>query len=206
MTFLSAVSTITTDQDIYNVPLDDVVFSSTVTIVPGTEIVIAPSAPFSAGLVTANLANGGVADLLITDIADGGNILLAADYDTSILFNAGAAAFGLPISGSASGDFSLLPASDPDFADAFGTAGNYFSNLSSFLSNGSPVGSDLCVMIDAPILCSTGFPMTIDDFTVNPTTTIIPLAVPEPGAAGMLGLGCLAIASRLGRRVNRALS
>jgi hypothetical protein len=198
MTFLSAVSTITTNQDIYNIPLDDVVFSSSVTIVPGTEFVLAPVAPFSAGLTTAQLVNGLGVDLMIADIADGGNTLLAADYDTSILFNAGAAALGLPISGSMEGDFSLLPASDAGFAAAFGTAGNYFSNLSSFLSFGVPVGADLCVMIDAPILCSNGFPMTIDSFTVNPTTTIVPLAVPEPGALSFLGLAMLGLMIRRG--------
>lgn len=63
--------------------------------------------------------------------------------------------------------------------------------LVNFISSGVPVTTDLCVLIEPA--CFTG--ASLDDFTVNPTATIVPL-VPEPELAVLLGLGVLAIARR----------
>jgi hypothetical protein len=191
--FDAEVSTITTNLATYDIALGDVVFQSTVMLL--TETVFAPVAPVFGGLIEATFTNGMVADFSILDIGPGGvGALLDANYDGSLFFNAGPSSFGLPVSGSLDGDFTVL-GGNAGFLAAFGSAGNYFANLSNFLSNGNPVGSDLCNMIVSP--CSTSG--QIANFTVNPAATIVPTAtpVPEPALAWLLaGAGLLACAKR----------
>lgn len=81
MMFDASVSTVTTNLGVYTVPLGDVVFSSTVTIQPGTESVYQPVAPFFGGQVAAQFSNGMAADLSIVDMGPGGaGLLLQGDY------------------------------------------------------------------------------------------------------------------------------
>lgn len=191
MVFDAAVSTITTNLGVYSVPLGDVLFSSTVTIVPGTELVIQPIMFAYGGLATAGFANGIAADLSIVDVGPGGaGLLLQGDYSGNLGFTADSPnGWGFPITGNLTGAFSV-GGGDASFVAAFGSTGNYFANLASFLDGGGmPVGSNLCLMIAGG--CPGG--TTIGDFTVNPNATITPL--PEPGIAALTALG-LALAVR----------
>jgi len=190
LTFQADVSTITTNLQTYNITLGTVLFDSQVMLT--TESVVAPFAPFFGGLVTAGFTNGLAADLSITDIGVGGSgTLLAADYVAPLAFQADSPlGFGFPVGGSLDGDFNVLGGSgDATFEAAFGSAGNYFAVLANFVSSGVPVTTDICGLIEP--VCVSG--ASLDDFTVNPTATIIPVAVPEP-TVGLLLLAALAVA------------
>jgi hypothetical protein len=192
LVFTAAVSAINTNVTSYGIPIGDVTFNSQLDL--NSELLLAPSAPFG-GLLTADFSNGPATDFTITDNADGLNILLAADYSTPLDFQADTpGGLGFPVTGRFDGDFVVLGTSDANFKAAFGNAGNYFANLSAFVSNGTPVTTDLCVLVDGP--CDTGVG-AVDNFTVNPTATIKP--VPEPGVA-VLALVALATATAASRR------
>jgi hypothetical protein len=192
MVFDASVSTITTNFGTYNIPLGDVLFSSTVMIVGGTEVVVPPFAPFYGGDVSASFANGIAADLSIVDVGPGGaGLLLAGDYGTTLDFLANSpGGYGFPIVGNLSGGFTVS-GGDAAFVAAFGPGGDYFANLASFLNGGGmPVGSNLCLMIDGG--CPGG--TTIGSFTVNPAATITP--IPEPGTVALLAVGVALLARR----------
>lgn len=190
MVFDASVSTITTTLGVYNVPLGDVLFSSTVMIVPGTELVLAPIAPFFGGQLSAEFVNGVAADLSIVDVA-GSGLLLQGEYDGSLDFIANSpGGAGFPIVGSLDGAFDVS-GGDAAFLAAFGPGGTYFANLAGFLTGGgSPVGINLCLMIAGG--CPGG--TTIGDFTVNPAATITP--IPEPGVAMLTAVGLALLARR----------
>jgi len=200
LTFSSPISTITTNLAIYNIPLGDVVFDSQVML--SGENVIAPIVFAFGGQITATFMNGSASDLTITDVAGGFATLLAGDYlsPSFLAFLADTpGGYGFPVTGSLDGDFSVdAGMSDAAFAAAFGTAGNYFANLSGFFSDGVAVGSNMCLLIDP--VCANSPTGQLDDFTVNPAATITPVAVPEAGAAALLLLG----AAVLGARSRRA--
>jgi hypothetical protein len=196
MVFDATVSTITTNLGTYSIPLGDVLFSSTVTIVPGTELVIQPIMFVYGGLATAGFANGIAADLSIVDVGPGGaGLLLQGDYNGNLGFTADSPnGWGFPITGNLTGGFSVS-GGDASFLTAFGPGGNYFANLASFLDGGGmPVGSNLCLMIAGG--CPGG--TTIGDFTVNPTATITP--IPEPGVASLVLLGLVVLGARRATR------
>jgi hypothetical protein len=190
MVFDASVSTITTTLGVYNIPLGDVLFSSTVMIVGGTEQVIQPFPPFFGGDLSAGFANGIAADLSIVDVA-GVGLLLQGDYVGNLGFIANSpGGSGFPIVGNLTGGFTVS-GGDASFVTAFGPGGDYFANLASFLTGGgSPVGSNLCLMIAGG--CPGG--TTIGDFTVNPAATITP--IPEPGVAGLVLLGLVVFGLR----------
>lgn len=195
MVFDAAVSTITTNLGIYNIPLGDVLFSSTVMIAAGTEVVIQPFAPFYGGDIAAGFSNGIAADLSIVDVGPGGaGLLLSGDYAGTLDFIANSpGGFGFPIVGSLNGGFSVS-GGDTDFVTAFGPGGDYFANLASFLNGGGmPVGSNLCLMIAGG--CPAG--TTIGSFTVNPAATITP--IPEPGVVTLMAMGLALLARRRAR-------
>ena len=192
MVFDASVSTVTTNLGVYSIPLGDVLFSSTVMIVPGTELVIQPIMFAFGGLATAEFANGIAADLSIIDVGPGGaGLLLQGDYSGTLGFTADSPnGWGFPITGSLTGGFSVS-GGDASFVAAFGSSGNYFSNLASFLTgSGMSVGSNLCLMIAGG--CPGG--TTIGDFTVNPAATITP--VPAPTVAALLAIGLALVAHR----------
>lgn len=190
MVFDASVSTVTTTLGVYNIPLGDVVFSSTVTIVPGTESVFPPFPPAFGGQLSAEFANGLAADLSIVDVA-GSGLLLQGEYDGSLALVANSpGGSGFPIVGSLDGAFDVS-AGDAAFLAAFGPGGNYFANLAAFMTGGgSPVGSNLCLLIAGG--CPVG--TTIGDFTVNPAATITP--IPEPGVAVLTAAGLALLAGR----------
>lgn len=190
MVFDASVSTITTNLGVYNIPLGDVVFSSTVMIVLGSEQVFQPFAPFFGGQVQAQFLNGFTADLSIVDVA-GSGLLLQGDYSVALDFVGNSpGGSGFPIVGSLNGSFDTT-GGDASFVAAFGPGGDYIANLASFLTGGgSPVGSNLCLMIAGG--CPGG--TTIGDFTVNPAATITP--IPEPGVAALLAVGLVLLARR----------
>jgi hypothetical protein len=201
LTFSAPVSTITTNFNTYNIPLGDVWFDSSVTL--NTQTILAPALPSFNGTIAANFVNGIVADLTITDMALGPTLLLAADYDAGLnlsITKVGAA----PVSGSLGaagpgGDFTLS-GGDPGFVFAFGPAGNYFTNLSSFTSDGSAV-TTLCHLIKSmtsacprPSLATPNSGV-LDDFKVNPAATIVRTTelVPEPGLTPLLLAGLVSL-------------
>lgn len=189
MVFDASVSTITTNLGIYSIPLGDVLFSSTVMIVGGTEQVFPPF------LVGAEFANGVTSDLSILDAGPGGSgLLLEGDYVGSLGFSATSpGGGGFPVVGSLGGDFDAT-GGDAAFLAAFGPGGGYFANLASFRTGGgSAVGSNLCLLIDGG--CPSG--TTIASFTVNPAATITP--IPEPSVAALTAIGLTLLARR--RRV-----
>lgn len=195
MVFDASVSTITTNLGVYSIPLGDVLFSSTVTIVPGTELVIQPIMFAFGGLLSAGFANGIAADLSIVDVGVGGSgLLLQGDYSGNLDFSADSpSGWGFPITGSLTGGFTVS-GGDAAFVTAFGPGGDYFANLASFLDGGGmPVGSNLCLMIAGG--CPAG--TTIGDFTVNPSATITP--IPEPGVVTLMAMGLALLAGRRAR-------
>jgi len=192
MVFDAAVSTITTNLGVYSITLGDVLFSSTVTIVPGTELVIQPIQFVYGGLATAGFLNGIAADLSIVDVGPGGaGLLLQGDYSSPLGFTADSPnGWGFPITGNLIGGFAVT-GGDASFVTAFGPGGDYFANLASFLDGGGmPVGSNLCLMIAGG--CPGG--TTIGDFTVNPNATITP--IPEPGVVTLTAIGLALLARR----------
>jgi hypothetical protein len=192
--FSAAVSTITTDLAVYNITIGDVLFDSQVTL--SSETVIAPGA-FTSGLILANFTNGLVADFTITDLADSNNTLLAASYDAGIdlqITTPGGPSF--PLAGTLGSDFTVINgAGDAAFELAWGSGGSYAAVLANFLSGGSPVGTDLCQLIEPA--CFTG--ASLDSFEANPTVTLIPLAAPEPGLGLLLLLGLPALRRKASR-------
>jgi hypothetical protein len=102
------------------------------------------------------------------------------------------------LGGSPGGDFTLS-GGDASFVAAFGPAGNYFANLSSFTSDGSAV-STLCHLIKSmtsacprPSLLTPNSGV-LDDFKVNPAATIVRTTeVPEPGLTPLLLAGLVSL-------------
>lgn len=193
------VSEIVTNQRTINITLGDLLWNSQVELVGGTENVTEPFAPFFGGAISAQFFNGLAADITLLDVGPGGaGILFNADYNASLQLNS-SPTFGLPVAAQLSGDFDLrLGEGDADFETRFGTAGNYFANLSSILSDGVPVGNDMCVMIEGG--CDGLAGDTIDNFTVNPGATVERTTVPEPSSGLLLGLALLGLAGREHRR------
>jgi hypothetical protein len=190
LTFESSVSTITMASGaVFSPTLGDVLVSSTV-------MPIAASEQFFPTIIGAEFANGVVADLSITDIGIGGSgLLLEADYLGSVSFTASQFFSGFPISGSLSGEFEVT-GGDTDFTTAFGPQGDFFSTLAGWLvtSTGS-APSALCQLTNGWLFGSCLLPQTdFASFTANPTTTIVPIAVPEPGTLVLFG----AIAAAVG--------
>lgn len=191
MIFDASVSTITTNLNTFSIPLGAVIFTSQVTIQPGTELVGQPIAMFDfGGVLGAELRNGVAIDLSIIDVA-GASVLLEADYDGTLSFQANSpGGFGFPIVGSLDGAFDVT-GGDVDFLAAFGPAGTFFANLGNFTTGGgTPVGNNMCLLIAGG--CPGG--TTIGDFAVNPVVTITP--IPEPGVAALLALGLGGLALR----------
>jgi len=193
LVFQASISQINTTVTSYAIPIGDLIFDSQLTL--SSELLLAPNPPLTNGNLFAEFVNGMVADFTITDVADAGNLLLAADYNPAQL-DFQAAAPATAVTGSFSSEFDVLGMSDANFAGAFGSAGNYFANLSNFVSNGVPVTTDLCdLVVNGDFLCITGVGQ-LDSFTVNPTATIIPLSVPEPGSTSLIALGLLGVLAR----------
>ncbi len=192
MSFTAAVTEIVTNQRSISIPIGDVLFDSQVTL--QTEQVFNPIPLIFGGAINASFLNGVAADLSIVDVGVGGaGLLLAGDYSAALQFGAsGPAGFGLPVTGSLDGDFTVS-GGDAGFLAVFGSAGNYFANLVNFISNGVPVTTDLCVLVENG--CTTP-PAALDSFTVNPTATIIPIAVPEPALLALLALAGAAVGLR----------
>jgi hypothetical protein len=179
LTFSASVSEIETTVTTYSITIGTVLFDSQLDL--SSEFVIAPTMT-SGGFIEATFADGMmVDDLTITDVADAGNVLLAANYSDPLDFSASRP--GGAVTGSFSGDFDLLNTSDPGFKTAFGDQGNLFANLSNFISNGTAVTDDLCELVAG--MCIAAGVGTLDDFTVNPTVTIRPL--PEPAGLALIG-------------------
>jgi len=145
-----------------------------------------PTCPAQA---TANLLNGLVDDLTITDM--GGVfpiVMLSANYNAGIDLSLNDA--GGVTQGELSSAFALTGLSDPDFATAFGSQGELDAQLSIALGN-------LCdtVLRD----CGAPLPTEFDDWNASPVLTIIPLEVPEPGAALLVAMAAAGAARRLRR-------
>jgi hypothetical protein len=178
LTFEASVSTITMSSGaVFNVPLGDVLISSTV--------MPYGSPTFLSTIIGGEFRNGLVADLSITDVGTGGaGLLLDADYIDSVSFTASQFASGFPINGSLSGDLQVL-SGDTDFVAAFGSQASFISTLSfgttvlCNLTNGIAFGSS-CIG-----------PTDFADFTAAPTTTITP--VPEAGTLLLFGVAAAAV-------------
>lgn len=192
-----SISTITTNQNVFGIPLGDVTFSSEVTIVPGTETVSVPLDPIPSvfaglgGQLGAQFTNGVAADLSILDAGPGGaGILLDGEYVGTLAFQAGQpAGFGTPVTGSLDSDF-VVSGGDASFTAAFGPGGTFFGNLAALFVNNNPVSGNFCLLVEGG--CPSG--TTIASFTASPTITITP--IPEPGIAVLLALGLAALTLR----------
>lgn len=154
---------------ITGIPTGDIWFSSTLDLV-GAPLFLPffDPAPTFASL---NFQNGLVADFTITDLGTGGaGLLMAADYNA--LLNV-TIQDGATVKGELSGTFDVLGSSNTDFKDAFGTEGEF----DSLITFGSTTACSL------GIFDCTGPLPALDDWSGNPTSTLVPTAtVPEPTA------------------------
>jgi len=192
LTFESSVTTIEFSGGtiIGGIPLGNVVVQSVLSIVPGpnSPVFNPGSGIFDPAIIGAQMANGIVADISITDIADGGNLLLLADYTSTVEWKI-QEAFGGQINGSLVGDF-LVTGGDAGFTTAFGPQGNFFSVLASVLTGTSGTGTpvnDICAQLTS-FGCA---PLPFEDIlshTTAPTTTITPIPEPTTGLLVLLGL------------------
>jgi hypothetical protein len=201
LTFSAPVSTITTTVTTYDIPLGDVWFDSSVTL--STQTILPPILfPSFGGTIAANFTNGMVVDLTITDLASGPTLLLQADYDAGLdlgISKVGAAPVSGSLGGDGGGEFTLT-GGEAGFVFAFGPAGEYFANLSSFTSDGTAV-TTLCHLIkNMTSACprpnsSTPPSGQLDDFKVNPAATITRTTelVPEAGLAPLLLVGLVSL-------------
>ena len=218
LTFESSVTTInfTDGTQIGGIPLGHVLVQSTVEIdfQPFTSPLFVDGGLFGFDVIGAQMLNGQVADITITDIGGAGQVglpagvLLAADYTNTVEYQINEQP-GNVTSGSLAGDFSIL-FGDAAFLAAFGPLGNFFSNLSGFRLGDNGAGApitDPCPQMTAFGAClpnsGTPDPFTIDDLldhTSNPTTTIIPLPIPEPSTLLLVGVGLGILALPRSRR------
>lgn len=183
----ASVSTIhfTDGSSISGIPAGSVVFQSTV-YVTGTPTYIPPINPVFTSI---DFMNGVAADFSIMDLT-GGLTMLAGDFVGAL--NMTAQASGGVVRGEVSGTFTVdTLASDADFAAAFGSQGTFDQLLNLGL------GSNLCGIVTtcpAPDLI---------DFEANPTSTLMPVAVPEPSLSLLLGAVLLGGGLALGRERSR---
>jgi len=183
------------------IAVDSVLFTSDIMLV-GSSFGVTESSANNPRSMVAGFMNGAVQDLSIFDTINAIS-LLEADYVGNLGFSAtetGSIGFPLPVNGQLTGDLSVLPLfSDPDFVSAFGPLGQLDANYSSFFSDGVSVGNNLCNLVKAGVgtygtqTCAGGY--ALDDFAVNTNMTIIPIAIPEPGSALLLGLGLVSMAA-----------
>ena len=188
-----------------DLPAGVVMFNSSMSLVPGT-FQVQENATNNPLTATAGFADGVLLDLSIFDTGCVGTAaectLLAADWIGNLAYSFQEA--GAVTNAQLTGSLGVL-SGNTDFVDAFGAYGEIDSNLSGITSDGAGVGGNLCNLVkaNATIYSNSAFPASnvacgpgyaLDDFTIAGNWTIIPLAIPEPGSALLLGLGLLGVA------------
>lgn len=175
--FSADVTTINTNAGVYNIPAGDVTFSSEVVLVGGSLTVLGTTIAF------ADFENTAGIDFEVTDVADGGNVLLQGDYDGVVDWDAQQLSTFLPVTGSAAAGFS--PAGgDAGFLAALSTGLSFGGDLSGFAPD------DLCGIVT---LC---FAPNMTTWTAGASMDIE--VTPEPGSLLLLGaaLGGMAFLRR----------
>lgn len=197
MTFSAEVTTITlTDSTVFNVDSGEVIFASTIMLQGGTAA-FSPN-PFPTFL-SGEYLNGVTVDFSITDVADGSNVLMEAEYQDALIWTAQQIFFGV-VNGTLDGAFDVV-GGDSAFTSAFASAGELNAQMSSFLSNGLGVNQACELTTSGGVSNQSCFGTAADGFdnwTSNPTVTIVP-TVPEPSATALLLGGLLGFAAVLRR-------
>lgn len=179
LTIAADVTTITmSSTTVYNIPAGDVVFNSSVFLVPGSLSVV----PFV--LAVADFANGAV-DFDLVDVADSSNLLLQGDFAGDLAWNVTENQNPQVVTGAVGADFAIV-GGDPAFLAAVSSPSSFGGNLSGF------VPSTLCEVV------GNCFAPDMVDWSAGAALDIE--VAPEPGTLGLLGAALAGLAALARRR------
>jgi len=204
----SSRAVITDPPTISGIAAESVLFTSDLTLVPGTfGVTPQPGAPTNPRSLAAGFMNGALQDFSIFDTVAGLS-LLDADFVGNLAFSAtetGPFSFPTAISGQLTGSVASLATGDADFLSAFGPLSTLNSSYNSFFSDGVTTGAtsgNMChLAINDGLAGATSWPTTcagpygLDDFVANAGLTLTPTVIPEPGTVLLLGLGLAGVAA-----------
>lgn len=177
-------------------PGQQVVFSMTVALVPGTLFI--DSDLFGSGGISGVYQDGVAADFTLVDVLDAGGPTLLAAADFSSGLDLSITGFFGVMTGGLGGTYAVA-GGDPIFLGAFGNSGSLAVNFSQ-LERGGVLLQTICDVADAPCVPPIAFGTPwpgLQDFSAQPGVDLTP--APEPALGALLGLGLALVAA--GRRL-----